>query len=355
MIATLRVRILLVAGVVLSIFLATVPAQAQPANDPGSLNLTTSPLPISLTAKPGESVTTELRIKNGGSQTERLKVGLMKFSAYGEEGKPQLKDREAGDDYFDWVTFSETEFSAEPGKWQSIQMTVELPPEAALGYYYAVTFSRVDPPVGEDSNKILGGTAILVLVDARVENAKRQIEIDEFSASKRIYEFLPATFNIKLKNSGNIHLAPTGNIFISRNGTTIATLEVNNSAGNVLPQTSRMFSAEWADGFPVYKARETDGRVVLQDGKQVYDLKWELSKLGKLRFGRYTAHLVMSYDDGERDVPIEALVSFWVIPWRILFFTLIPIIAVILLVFKYLRLKKRLKGMEKHKGQGTQS
>jgi hypothetical protein len=36
-----------------------------------------------------------------------------------------------------------------------------------------------------------------------------------------------------------------------------------------------------------------------------------------LRFGHYTAHLVMVYDDGNRDVPLEAYVSFWVIPWRL--------------------------------------
>ena len=59
-----------------------------------------------------------------------------------------------------------------------------------------------------------------------------------------------------------------------RGGKTIATLDVNNPAGNVLPETSRVFSAEWADGFPVYKPREVDGRGEIKDGKQLHDLKW---------------------------------------------------------------------------------
>ncbi|MDP2837693.1 MAG: hypothetical protein Q8O53_00240, partial [Candidatus Moranbacteria bacterium] len=38
----------------------------------------------------------------------------------------------------------------------------------------------------------------------------------------------------------------------------------------------------------------------------------------KLRFGKYTAKLLLIYDDGQRDVPIEGEVSFWVVPWRML-------------------------------------
>ncbi|MFZ3031816.1 MAG: hypothetical protein WA082_02160, partial [Candidatus Moraniibacteriota bacterium] len=37
----------------------------------------------------------------------------------------------------------------------------------------------------------------------------------------------------------------------------------------------------------------------------------------KLRFGKYTAKLLLIYDDGKRDIPIEGEVSFWVIPWRL--------------------------------------
>src|SRR5476649_2713616 len=71
-----------------------------------SFNLVTSPLPISLAGPPGSTLTTDIRVKNGGTSTTQLKVTLMKFSAYGDEGKPAIADRGPGDDYFDWVTFS---------------------------------------------------------------------------------------------------------------------------------------------------------------------------------------------------------------------------------------------------------
>ncbi len=289
-----------------------------------SLNLTTSPLPINLVAKPGTNVTTQLRIKNSGNKTEKLKVGLLKFAAFGEEGKPRLLDRQPGDDFFDWVSFSEPSFTAEPNIWHTIDMTIKLPKSAAFGYYYAVTFSRVDAPVpnGEKQAALAGATATLVLVEARVPGAKRQVEVVEFKADHGFYEYLPVSFNIRLKNQGNVHVVPTGNIIINkakRGEKDIGLIDVNPEHGNILPGSNRIYVADWSDGFPV-QILTRDGDKILTDGqgKPQTSLKWDLSQASKLRFGHYTAKLLMIYDDGTRDVPIEALVSFWVIPWRLI-------------------------------------
>ena len=310
----------------LSSVLFAVRTQAQ--NPAGTLNLTTSPLPIGLKAKPGESASTELRVRNSGSSTEKIKVGLMKFSAYGEEGKPELKEREEGDDYFDWVKFSETEFTAEPNEWKTIKMKIDLPKNAAFGYYYAVTFTRAssENAKGDLQQGIKGGIATLVLLEAEVPNAKRELSLESFTVGKRTYEFLPAKFDIKLHNSGNVHSAPSGTIFINKGDKQVAAVPVNATLGNILPDSNRIYNAEWSDGFPVYKPKEENGKVVSKDGKPVYQLDWDASKLRNLRFGKYTATLVMAYDDGTRDVPLEATLTFWVIPWRIIFVGLLVLL-----------------------------
>ena len=292
------------------------------AQSPGNLNLTTSPLPISLRTKPGTSISTDLRVQNSGTATENLKIDLYKFRAYGTEGKPQIIDREPGDDYFDWVSFSQRTFKAEPNVWKTIKMTINVPSDAAFGYYYAVVFSRADQrsEAGEQSTAIVGGSATLVLLEADVPGAKRKISVSSFTSDKKFYEFLPATFRISLRNQGQVHGAPSGTIFISRGGKQVATLKVNADGGNILPSSSRNFSADWRDGFPVYTEKEDGERVVLDgNGKPVMGLEWDFDKpLSKLRFGKYTAKLVLAYDDGNRDVPIEGTLSFWVVPWRIL-------------------------------------
>ncbi|HEX8923546.1 MAG TPA: hypothetical protein VF828_02330 [Patescibacteria group bacterium] len=279
------------------------------------LNIVTSPLPINLVTEPGSTVSAQLKVKNGGQETENLKISLMKFTAFGEEGKPRLLDRERGDDYFDWIKFSEDNFELRPNEWKTITATITVPQNAAFGYYYAVVFSRKQPEEKSSSNAIVGATASLVLLEVRVPQAIRDIEVLDFSTDKGIYEFLPANFSIRLKNKGNVHVAPRGNIFIdSMNKKDVAILEINDVRGNVLPGTNRIFDSQWNDGFPVYQYK-TDGNKVLTDKKF---LNWDFSKISNLRIGKYTAHMLLVYDDGQRDVPIEGTLSFWVMPWRII-------------------------------------
>jgi hypothetical protein len=73
----------------------------------------------------------------------------------------------------------------------------------------------------------------------------------------------------------------------------------------------------------------SDGKVVLdKDNQPVTKLNWDNFNPGKLRFGRYTAKLVMVYNDGQGDVSTEAKVNFWVIPWRI-----VAVLAVLAIMF----------------------
>lgn len=292
-----------------------------PSREAG-LRLITSPLPISLVTEPGKTITTELKVKNGGTKNETLKIDLMKFRAYEESGKPQLLEREATDDFLNWVTLSEPSFTLAPDEWKTVTATFVVPPTASFGYYYAFVFSRAEDEGQYATNQtaLVGGTAVLALLEVRVPDAKREVTVAEFSADKQFYEFLPATFRIKLKNAGNVHIAPRGNIFIDQGKTKdIAILEVNSEKGNILPDSNRVFDAQWEDGFPRYVAKIQDGKTVLDDeNNPVLELKWDWNDASKLRFGKYSAKLLLIYDDGTHDVPIEGELSFWVIPWRML-------------------------------------
>jgi hypothetical protein len=59
----------------------------------------------------------------------------------------------------------------------------------------------------------------------------------------------------------------------------------------------------------------------------------------------------MIYDNGSRDVPMDAYVSFWVVPWRIILYVLLIILAPAIAVYLLMRwrFKKRLaKERAKH-------
>ena len=332
---------------VVSCFFFLSSASAQTAD--AGLRLITSPLPINLVTEPGKTITTELKVKNGGTQKETLKIDLMKFKAYEDSGKPQLMEREATDEFLNWVTFSEPTFTLAPDEWKTITATFHVPSTASFGYYYAIVFSRVGNTENLDPKQtsLVGGTAVLVLLEARVPDAKREITVANFSVDKKFYEFLPTTFSVTLKNTGNVHISPRGNIFISQGSKSdIATLDVNTEKGNILPNSSRIFDTKWSDGFPIYKEKAQDGKTVLDEkGNPVMELKWDWNDASKLRFGKYTAKLLLIYDDGKRDVPIEGEVSFWVIPWRLVLYTIVVIFIPAFIVYVYMkwRMKKQLR------------
>jgi hypothetical protein len=365
--------------------LVNLPAWATAATAPNGrptapLDLTTSPLPISLTAKPGQTVSTIIKVKQSGGDTEKLQVHLMKFSAYGTNGKPALSERGPGDSYFDWVTFDKPTFTAPSDVWQNIKMTIALPTTAAFEYNYAVEITRVgdDLTPGGEQEAIAGGTAVLVLLNVDAPGETRSLQLQSFGVDHRMVEFVPTTFNASFYNTGNTYIQPSGDIFITQGNHQIGTVLLNDEQGNILAGTHRTFSTTWSDGFPYYQPLRKKGIPSLdRHGNPIMTLNWNLptnaaaadastgqsttnvteptesaNPLSRLRFGEYTARLVAVYTDVYgRDVPITSQVTFWVIPWRILLAFLAIILvfgfAVYSMVNSMLRRRRRVERLKR--------
>jgi len=333
MIQTTMVRILLITSMV--VLLVTPGAFAADADTGSNFNLTSSPLAVNLAARPGATVTTPLRVQNTGDQSETINVSLQKFGAFGTGGMPTIEAPSESDDFIKWASFSKTSFKAEPGQWTDITMTLKVPRTAAFGYYYAVVFSTDQKrPEFTDGRRtgVNGAVASLVLLDVNALGAKRELTIEDFISVKKIYEYAPASFEIKVKNPGNVHTIPSGNIFISRSAGSeiLSTLSINPGQGNVLPGSERLFTVNWDDGWPVFADKRINGQVISdEDGKPVKQLDWSSNNLNKFRFGKYTASVTLVYNDGTNDVPIEGTVSFWIIPWKILGVSLIVLLLVL--------------------------
>jgi len=101
-------------------------------------------------------------------------------------------------------------------------------------------------------------------------------------------------------------------------------LPVNATGSYFLPDVSKSVDVKWADGFPVYKSSQSD------TGTAKQDLVWDWGTLQKFRFGHYYAKAIVVYNDGTRDVSAEAILDFWVIPWKLLIFAIFVLIIVII-------------------------
>lgn len=324
------------------------------------LNLTTSPLPITLNTKPGGSVSADIKVKQSGGSDEKLMVHLLKFGAYGDAGKPALSERGPGDDWFDWVKFDKTQFDAPNNVWQTVHMTINFPKSAAFEYNYAVEFMRAGDTIspngdGKVTTGLAGGSAVLVLANVDAPGAHRSLQLISFGIEHKVVEFLPDTFDVNLHNNGNVYLQPLGSIFVTQGKNQVARLVFNESKGNILANSHRVYKNTWIDGYPHYEVAKTkDGKTAKDRHGQVkVALNWGLANvnstadplsdastanpnmqaessnpLSRIRFGRYTARLVAVYsDDFGRDVPITSQITFWVIPWRILLVFLLVLVV----------------------------
>jgi hypothetical protein len=291
-------------------------------SDDGGIKLSISPIPISLSAQPGQIISTQLEIRNSGSKTETLTPSLLTFSASGDSGQPRLNDPGVEDDYLRWVSFSPTQLTLKPLEWGKTIMTINVPSTAAYGYYFAVSWGRLQDKssVTPAAASLIGSVAQLILLEVPAPGTKRQLAIDYFKSDSPWYEFLPADFSVRLKNTGNIHATPFGNIFISDdNHHQVGSLRVNTEKGVILPASSRLFRASWTEGFPAYQIKEANGKTVLdRDGKPQQQLTWNINHAEWWRFGHYHASLVMAYSRDGKDIPLLAQTDFWIIPWRLI-------------------------------------
>jgi hypothetical protein len=203
----------------------------------------------------------------------------------------------------------------------------------------AISFTQHAPKTL--ANEAVAATAALpVLINVRSPGAKTEARIVTFEAKNFINEYLPIEFTTQVANTGNIHIRPTGSIFL-RNGSDkdLAILNINKSGGDIIPGQIRTFPAAWDDGFMVNEPIMEDGQVKVDGyGRPITHLVFHWDRITSMRFGEYTASLLLVYDNGSRDVALEANTKFWVIPYTFIAIAFVTIIGSILLtrfIFKW--------------------
>jgi hypothetical protein len=181
---------------------------------------------------------------------------------------------------------------------------------------------------------LTGAAGIPVLLKVNKAGAKAEAKLSQFSIKDFITEYLPADFTIKVENTGNVHIKPHGSIFISDGRSKdLAVLDVNPGLGNIIPNSARIFNTSWADGFIVRQPIIENGQPkVDKNGNPVETLRINWNKLTSFRIGRYTANLLLVYDNGTRDVPMQSTITFWILPWKVILGMMITVVIVIFVV-----------------------
>lgn len=335
-----------IALVIAAPVLPTVSAQA----DEG-FSLQVSPSPLVATVEPDTDSTLELQIRNTNTSAQALKMGLRPFTIDSSSGQVKLGET-VSSEVREMVSFDAPTFVLEAGQIFTQRIRIHTDKNNGFSYNFAVTVSQQNPPKGANGQSaIAGSVAVFTLITVNKPGAVRKFELSSLSITKHSYEYLPADISLKLKNTGNVTVQPTGTVFIQRHSDDtkpLATVAINNTGGYILPGTSRTFTTSWNDGFPHYESTQVGDKTIRK-------LSWRGNALSKVRFGRYVAKVVAIYDDGQHDVPVMAEIKFWVIPWRFMLLAATALAVLLVGIFVTVRSIARTARRASHKINHTSS
>lgn len=314
-------------ALVVSLFIPaanTLAVQAADSETSGQA-LEIAPPVLNLTANPGQTLKTQISLRDVSSGALLVTGEINDFTASGEDGTPKIlttDDEPSPYSMKSWVA-PLPKLLLEPRQIENLPVTIRVPADAAPGGYYGVVRFTATPPELDGTGVSLSaslGALILLRVSGEV---KQDLAIEQFEVTttgtlstdkpKTMFESTPLVFVQRIKNNGNIHEQPVGQVTITDMfGKKVAAVNVNLEKRNILPQTIRKF-----------------------------EQKLDKSVIGdKKLFGKYTATLTMTY--GEKKQTVTSQTTFWVIPY-----TLIGI-GIIVLVGGFLALRFMIQRYNRH-------
>jgi len=244
--------------------------------------ITLSPLTFELIANPGDTITNVIRVTNSDGFQVGIFIDIDDFVPAGEEGRVALEDPSENLAYSlaRWITVSPETFVLASGESKEVQFTINVPLNAEPGGHYSsllatISANAVDTGGVSIAQKV--GSLLLLSVAGDVEE---KVHIAEFSAPN-FSEYGPVTLLTRFENTGTVHVKPRGFILI-KNIFGKEVDKINLPQKNVLPNSIRRTEIPWGERY---------------------------------MFGKYEATLTAIY--GSTNEPISAVMTFWVIPWKI--------------------------------------
>lgn len=200
-----------------------------------------------------------------------------------------------------WFVIKDSDFILQPNQIRTVSGTIETPADAEPGGHYATIFFQPLVPAEALSpstayiNARVGVLSFLIVKG----DIKPKAEIESGIQTSGLVQQGPVTFSFRIRNSGNVHLLPTGKLAIyDVFGAQVANLDV--PPGTILPDSVREYTIEWnAASF----------------------------------INRYHAELTLDYGDEGLKLP-KTLTTVWVLPWAALLLCVAGLAVVVFIITK---------------------
>lgn len=269
-------------------------------DDTSSLTITAIPPRLEVNGKPGATIQKTIKVRNSTTSTQYFNTDAEDFivEADGKTPVPVKEEISARFSLSKWLTISPRQFSLKPNDTQVLDVLIQIPRDALPGGHYAMIMHS--PPTRSAGNEdvlMTGGSSAVApkvgtLVYLTVEGPIHEEAFIKNIQVPSLVEFGPVDVKYQVENRSDIHIRPQASMEVRDIfGRVVDVTKVDEK--NVFPYTSRDFTA-------------------------TYNHYWG--------FGPYNAKIVVPY--GTNGKVTQALASFWIIPYRLIFAVLIALASV---------------------------
>jgi len=295
----------------------------KPIHAETSLSIGTAPTSEKLKLIPGQKYNGELVVWNLTPKAINYNIVVKGFRQI--ENQPgtavMLTETEESKSLYtatDWTKVSISNIELIPNKNEKIYYEINVPKDATKGEYTVIiAFVSVNEEKltgsGATTTLTLGMPILVQIGNEFVENA----ELLKFATDKNFYEYPTLSFETRVKNLGDTHITPVGEIVL----TNIFNQEITKIPFNPNNQS------------------------ILRDNSGNYETLWNLgtflTKDKAIVLGPIKANLILTYRTFQPGfAPLTSEVTFWIIPWKIIAIAVVALVAIIV-VIKMIKKKRR--------------
>lgn len=299
---------------------ASIYAVESPNNNAGQA-LEIAPPVLTLTANPGDTVNTQINLRDISNTPLIVTSTINDFSARGENGEPNIDLEGTEPSPYSIKPWMQPlpQLNLKSKEIQKLPVVINVPKDAAPGGYWGVVrFTATPPDMNSTGVSLSASLGSLIFLRVNGE-AKESMEVLEFYASEPgkdksagLFEQAPIDFVLRIKNTGTVHEQPVSQIrVVDMFGREAASVNMNLEGRNVLPGSVRKFTSAMDRG-----------------------------ALGtSTLFGKYTATITSTF--GASKQTVTKSIEFWVVPYRMIIVIIVGLILLFFIIRTLLRNYRR--------------
>ena len=289
------------------------PSNAQ-ANPDAAQGIQVSPALVELNAERGKTYMLTLKVVNVTLTKLVYTTNVNDFNSNSETGAANVlleSNLPKSASVIDWVSVL-SGFTLDTRESRTLTAEVTIPNDAEPGGHYGVIrFTGQAPELSGTGVGLSASTGMLLLIRVSGDIKESSTLASFYTANggnqTSFFEAPPIGFVTRIKNDGNIHVKPVGNIDIrDAFGNSVATIPVNDTKSNLLPSSIRRFDNEYKGGW---------------------------------MFGVYSADLTLGY--GTTGQAITKTITFWVIPYKLLLIAVLVLATVVFIASRMIKVYNR--------------